>query len=728
MAIQIRNRKVLLALIFLGLILLALYPPVSEKTRGKFQQQSVSATVLEYGETGKILKNIGAMYPIENQQKEFAYHQNVLDVIDRAKRDRKKWLQISPYRQYRATGMFCYFEMQSTEDQVPFIVSQRKQDEWKAIESFSLSAGREVYPFFLDIEKEQFKLDFYFRNKFEDIKVRTIVFLKPGYQPIVYYDPLSYLNFLDEVERTNYAVESDSFRILPNKKGTHYKVSLSFKKNGLPGISKFQKKEGRTRVQNTTRANHPLLSQQVLSGESLLDMSLEGLPVLAIDVQEEDLLSEEYGILKNFNGHGREWERLAHVRFHRDGKMVLDTFSGLRLQGGEPSRKQGLLNFRILFRDEYGESFIESKLVFPETTGTIKRLAIKKSDWEEWPLNSPIAYDIARQVGALAPPTELVRFYLNGDEKGLYYLVPHLGEKQVELMFPDKDLLYYRYRGTHHDADQHFLLEDFWFRFSKAETINEEFADQFFDLDNQLAHLFSIIFNGTGDFCQGLILKDTAPDSKMFWYMWDVDHSFINLNADIHSKSSSFERWEKEPSVGTFFQIVEKVGEDCPRVYLFKMLINEDQQFRKKALASLIAVLNHRLPDTYLIDLLWKYWSKLESVQYPHRQAYIERLSTFFRHRKSFLVEEINALGTTSPLTLCEITSPHYPFRVDNYQKTGNYTGYHFTDQPLEILVEDVPENTTIYINDQAIDSNPYLYPVSSDQDCRVRIETHANG
>ena len=714
--------KTIPILVALGCLFLAIFPPISDEKREKFQQSTVPASLLEFGETGKILKQIEAVYPIENKKSGIKEHQNVREVIERADEDRKKWLTMGPHQGYRDSGIFCYFEMSSEEERIPLIISKSDQGTWKKIKSLPIRSGRDIHAFFLDLNQENITLDFFFRNTKKEIKIRTIVLHQPKYHPLVYYDPISYMKFLRKAEKSKYKVGSDSVVILPSDRGTHLKVDLSFKNKGVEGISKYQKKQGKSRIEITTREYHPLLDSLSLGDQELQRKSIAGLPTLAIDISEQDLFSNEYGILKNYAGHGRDWERLSYVRYFRDGEQILNTFTGLRLHGGDPGRELGLVNFRIYFRDEYGDSSVRQELIFKEKQGLIKRLSVKQSQWEKWPLNSPIAYEIGDHLGALTPTTELVQLYLNGEDKGLYYLVPHLGENQIGLMFPELDLKYFRYRGRQHDADHYFVQADFWYRLSKAETIDKNFADQFFDLENLIAQIITIVFSGTGDFCQGVILKDDIPSGKLFWYMWDMDHSFLDIRVDIDGQSKLHERWEKSPSIDTFFKLQERVGEDCPRSYLFKSLVNFDPSFRYEAISRLISAINHQLTDSYLNELLWRYWNKLDSVAYPHRQEYIGNLSEYFQQRKSFLFKEIETSFPSLTLKECEVISP-IPFTVDGYLKQGGYTGYHLAGQVLNIDIQRGGQDTGIYVNDKLLQGQQISHLISEEEDCKLHIQ-----
>ncbi len=718
---RIKTTIVILALV---MIALAFFPPVSEEAKRKFRQQTIPAPFLEYGQTGEILKKLGVVVPVETFGDRADYHENVVDVIDRAKADRDKWVRVESFSAYREQGIFGYFEITSAEKQVPVVISAKVgRADWQRVKTFQLLPDKIVYPFFLDIDADRLQLDLFVRNREHPVTFSTVVFLQPGYQPLAFYDPISYRRLLQRSDRSGFSIGSNSFTLLPSDQGRHHKFPLAFKPEGISGISVFHKKQGRTTTEYAVGNKLISPADRTRDTGRLTEMSRTGLPVLAIDIRDEDLFSEDHGILKNVHGHGREWERIAHVRLVRDGVPVIDTFTGLRLQGGDPGREQGLINFRIFFREEYGESAIPGHLVFPGFDRMLKRVAVKQSEWEDWPLNSPIAYAVSSQIGALAPPTELITLQLNGESLGLYYLVPHLGETQVKRLFPEQELQYFRWRGPLHYTDRLFVYQEFWRRLQEIERLTESEADRYFDLDNLKAHINAIIFNGTGDFCQGLILKDSSPGSKMFWYLWDMDHSYVDVSTEIRTERPYQPRWRKTPDVLGFFKTEEQVPANCPRVHLFRRLVTEDHGFREKALVDLVTTLNHRLPDTYLTELLLIYWQQLERIDYPQRHLFFSRLSEFFRMRKTYLVENINELGFTAPLVECSVTSLHAPFSVAGYRQHDQYTGYHFVDQALEFLIEDVPESATVLVNGRPIDGHTVSYPVSRNEECRVWVD-----
>jgi hypothetical protein len=716
----------LAALVFAILLLCLLtffFPLVSEQTVAKFRQQEVAAPLLDFGETGKILKMLGAIYPVENKDKKEIYSQNVIEVIERAVQERKKLVQVPPYDRYADEGIFCYFELSSEEDNIPLTVSSRSGKEWQVEKFIHLRNNRQVQPFFLDLDGPKFTLDFHLRNTLHPVEIRSIVFLQSGYRPIVFSDPIAYRKFLQRSNSAKYSVGPASFTVLPDDdRGKHHKITLSFKEKWMTNVSSIQKKQGATSVQLTTRENQPLLKALSFTEQELIDLSRANLPIVAIDIAAEDLYSDQFGILKNYDGHGRQWERLAYVRFFRDGQEAFATFTGLRLQGGDPGRAKGLVNFRVFFREEYGRAHVASKLVFPGTSGDLKRFVIKQAEWPDWPMLSPMAYDIARRAGALAPVTEAVELYLNGASLGLYYLAPHLGERQLRELLPDGDYLYYRWRGRVHIADQHFWITDFWQKL-RENPLTKKYAAAHFDLDNLQAHLLSIIFSGTGDYCQGLVLKKHAPGSKVFWYNWDMDHSFVDVEADIFGHPRLQQRWQKAPSFRGLYKSQEGGRRPhCPRVHLFNRLVNEDRQFRQESLENFLSILNHHLTDGYLYQLLWEYFSILETIDYPNRETFIAIVSEFFRHRREFLVGEIEAIAER-PVILCQVTANRYPIKVDGVSQSAQYQGYHFAGSALEISAgQDGPATTGFTVNGQHLSGGPYRFAIEAASACRFDI------
>ncbi len=715
-------------IIFISVVLFlwfffAFFTPGLEKDKVRLQQQTVSSNLLEYGETGKILKKIDAISPIERRSLETP-QQNINDVIKRAKKERKKWLRIEQYVKFKEKGVFCYIEASNKQENTLIAMFQRKDGAWLAEKGLFTDTKREVYPFFFNAKAEKIELRFFFANKLHPLDIRSIVFLKKGFHPIVFYDRISYQHFFRKASSSEYTITPNFFRIHPSSSGLRCKITLSFKAQGMNRFSKFQKKQGRNEVYLTANKNNPILKKITISDNQLKEISKKSIPVLSINTTDEALYSEKTGILKNPDQHGKDWERVAYIRYSRNGNILFKTFSGIRLQGGDPGRLKGLINFRLLFRKKYGKSALKSNVLFPGTKGLIKRLAVKQSEWPDWPLNSPIGYEITRQLGGLAPPTSPLLLYLNGKNLGLYYFVPHLGEKQVECMFPEKDLNYFRWRGTPHNADLSFVTNDFWIKLRSLENdgqLDEKSIREFFDIDNLIANVFAIIFSGTGDFAQGLILKEDSPTGKLFWYQWDMDHSFLNYPADITGEKTNVKRWQKSPHIVSIFNSQERT----PRIHLLRTLIDNDQEFKKKLLRTMLRMLNHNLTDDFLHRIIDDYSKTLDAIRYPNRHIYLKRLKEFLKKRKAFLVKQIKELKILPEIKECIVSSEDILFSVNGFPQKRTYSGYHTVGESLSISLQNANDKKKILVNSEKITGTHFTFSVSEKKDCRIQINQY---
>jgi hypothetical protein len=706
---------VLLAIIALAMLV--------GKERGEvFQQDAVSSRFLEFGETGKILRKINAILPIENKERGKDYFPSPTEIIGKAADERKKWLQLSKFAHYK-DKVFVYIELESDDDNNRLAFFTKKNEEWILEHSIPASKDRTFLAFFIDRDGPKVPIQFAFNNA-STLKIKSAVFLQKGYHPLVFADAIALRRLFSGGVNTRCSAVAGGVTMPTGDAAALFKFKLRFKNKWMTGISKYHKKQGESPIQYTTAKYHPLRDKLHMSDTELRTMSKVTVPVLALEVADEDLYSEKAGILKNFDEHGRDWERMAKVRLYREGQEVINSFTGIRLHGGGPGREKGLINFRIYLRDQYGLQEIPSTALFDRDVGMIKRFAVKQCEWEQWPLNSPVSYDIAHQIGALAPPTELVQLYLNGKHLGLYYIVPSPNEKQLGLSLNDDSLRFYRERSDQHFVNTAFHMQQFWLKFRSIETLTEESASKFFDLENLAGQLFSYIYCGTEDFCQGVVLKSDAPNSRMFWYTWDMDQSFIDVTREVGGIDTGRQRWEKYPSFANFFNPdpdFDGSNELCPRVVLFKSLVNADPEYRQKALSSFLAILNHKLTDEFFTALLAKYEDKLERSGHPYGRQYIANLRDYVQHRKSFLIKNAETYFKTQPFATCEITSNEYPISVDGYEKNSAYEGFHRIGDTL-IIRPPATKPGRWTLNGQPVMQEQAAYRVSGETECKVQL------
>jgi len=718
-----RERKSLFA--FLGALVLCILCATLayfwNTPRNQFQQKTVPSPILAFGETGKILRELGSIYPVENKQWSNRITTNPVEFIRRVSEQKKKWLLLEKYSEFKERGSFGYIEMQSQEPDVHFKIEIKKNGSWVEQVSSQIKSEKFGYSFFVDSNNSTPELRFIFYNKQYPVHIYGIGFLKKGYHPLVFNDRVGFVSLFRDSKTNNISLSSSGAAIEPLSKVQYLTSTLHFQKKRSVGISKYHKKQGNTSIELVATKDHPILGHLLITDHDLATISMAQIPVLSIDIESNDLYSDEFGILTNYDGHGREWERLGYVRYFKNGESVFSNFSGIRLQGGDPGREMGLINFRLYFREEYGKSVIKTDKIFNGSVDELKRLAIKQSQWKKWPLNSPIAYDVSRQAGGLAPPTEMFLLYLNGQNLGLYYMVPHLGEKQVKAMSPEDEYQYFRVRGARHEADWHFF-SSLDTKIKEPEVMDEQYAAQFFDLDNLVKLIFSYVLNATGDYCQGVILRGSTSESKYFWYGWDYDHSYIDVPIEIRKDDiTPRDRWEQPPSFSGF--LLDDRGlkpHRCARVRLFRRLVNEDSNFREKTKHLFASTINHLVTEKFITELLDSYQQILTTINYPGGDEYIGELRNFFAGRIPFLLEEMEEYYPTAPSVTCEVTSDAYPLRVDGYQKTGPYQGYYFPGATVAVASEEKNEIKYWVVNGEKSFKDQIDLTITDDQKCRI--------
>lgn len=706
-----KNSKYILLVLIIAAIACVLFASrYFSDTRVEFQRKSVPSPVLEYGGTGEILRELKLIEPTDSSFARDQRTNNIADIIVEAGKVRKKWLKYPQYAHYKENGIFCYIKLQTNNKEVPTHAACRNGDTWIDINNALARPGDADLGFFFDNQDNEFPLQLEFFNTEDSVSIESITFLRKGFHPIVFFDTISFGN-IDYTKGASGRLEGQ-FLLLEKRKTNTLHMEIDFQEKWKTGISKLLKKQGNTNFQLGTVRNDQKNNDDA-DEQRYLEQSRNGVPIVVISASEENLYSEQYGILKNYANHGSEWERFAHFDYYENGKRVLNDPVGIRLQGGDPGRAKGLINFRIAYREKYGVSSIDGGLLFPGEKFKLKRLAVKRSEWEDWPLNTPIAYKISRQIGSLAPPARFVHFYLNNKSLGIYYIVPHLAERQIKEFYPEADMSYYRHRGNNDWVDIEFFQQEFWEWIKSKPSLQVSTAGQMYDLENLSLQLFSFLINGTGDYCQGVVLKDEKCEGPMFWYTWDMDWSYVDVWTEKKHYGSPGPRWMQSPRVETFFQPENGNTHYCPRVHLFRRLVNEDPGYMHNSQHLLLDVLLHRLDDQKINVVLYEAWRALEAVHQEYTQQYIAALSEFFLNRRYYLVQRMRAVFQDE-IPVYTINKARHPLIVDGYTKTGLYEGAAFTDQIVTVALSN-DEGFRYWLVDKKIIKDKELHLSFSD-------------
>jgi formylglycine-generating enzyme required for sulfatase activity len=400
-----------------------------------------------------------------------------------------------------------------------------------------------------------------------------------------------------------------------------------------------------------------------------------GWPVLSLALDEADLNDPATGLLPNKLKHGMEWEREASVSYFKDGRLVFASGVGARIHGGS-SRINALRNgFRLYFRRKYGLREVPRGALFSPDAQPVRRLIVhddvrQDSDARYWHFVNPLAYDIARAMGAVAPETQPVRFFVNGTYYGPFVLTERFDE---------------RYFAAHWGYDDILLSQDemnkLWDWVMGIRPLTMKKVSEQIDIDNLTRWFLAVAFCATRDAYQGpgQFLDQTRQSGGWFWVNWDMDQSFRDWNLDSYQ------------------YLLERVGEERrgrnraeTRAVVLTHLIAEDAEYRAYFKRVVQKVLNHEVTEAFLQDR-YKYYSDTAArLRVPHTD-YLPRLRTFLERRRAFFRLITEQWLNSEPGQPVTITAPEgVALTIEGERVENGYSGLYFPD--LSTVVEVAPD------------------------------------
>ena len=417
-----------------------------------------------------------------------------------------------------------------------------------------------------------------------------------------------------------------------------------------------------------------------------------GWPLLAVNIDPDDLFGSKWGIFRYFMGHGREWERPAAMAYYMDGRQVFATRAGLRLHGGMSRAPDQVHSVRLHFREEYGAAEFKRGLLFGPESEPIRRLVVK-ADWpHHYPYVGLLAYDMAERIGCIVPHTQPVLFVLNGQlQTNLYFLAEHVGRAAWANRVGHEDFLMYVMKGVRESESFQAYAGFHRWSLKTPEPLDLAEVEKRVDLDNLSAYILAIAYGGATDGVQGAALFDPREDRPRWKYItWDLDHSFW----DVYRDRSVRDPWLKES-----WEHVYKLRSDPnyslwrnrgdARSMIFTRLMNHSPVYHARFLRYTIDMLNHRLTETFFSGRIARYEELARSFGYTDF-AFAADYREFVRRRPALLREGLQRLFNPGPVRRVEVQVPAgTPLRIDGFEETGPYVGYYFEGQTLEIAAAD---------------------------------------
>lgn len=414
-----------------------------------------------------------------------------------------------------------------------------------------------------------------------------------------------------------------------------------------------------------------------------------GWPILSIVADNKYLYDPEMGIIANREKKGRLWERKARVSLIEKGQVVFSSAAGLRIHGGKRRTIKPYNSFRLYFRNEYGVESLPDDLLFDNNKIPIRTLVVHTTDWPpKHPLNNPLAYDVARRIGCLAPQTRLVEIYLNNQSLGMGYVTEHFSRKQWQYHLGHKEFAFYKFRGNLSEKDKRMYVNVFWKHTTNRDPLTFKKVGDEIDLDNMSRQIFAWAFCGTTDYCQGVGVFDyQKPKAKLFWLTWDMDHSFYDIGAA--RKVLSRKNWQ-QPAFKMFYF---KGRHKCGRPKLFSRLMDESPEYRDFYINLITGLLNHRLTREYLLSRVSYYKKMLNDFGSPHSE-YIVMLQEFMNNRPDFMRKDmVHYFKLKGPYQVNLLAPADKEFVIDGYSEPGSYRGEYFSGYPCTIHVKENSKN-----------------------------------
>lgn len=397
---------------------------------------------------------------------------------------------------------------------------------------------------------------------------------------------------------------------------------------------------------------------------------VRGLPLMSIYLKPGDLKT----LLDNKMEHGRKWERTGSVSYFDGGRLRFAGEAGVRVHGGGSRITSPRQGFRLFFRRRYGTLQFAPGVLFPPESDPLKRLVVHNDvradpDGTRWHLVNPLAYDLARRVGGITPETKPARFFLNGEDQGLYVLTEHFDDEYFDAHMPGR-------RVTMELADMEALRDTL----ERIRPLTMDAVAAHIDIDNLTSWFLAVVFAATRDAYQGpgQFLDEDRARGGWFWITWDMDQSFRTWDLD------------------SFQYLLERIGQrprgrrpSEPRAFVLTTLIAEDPRFREYLARRVDTMLNHQLTRAFVEERRAHYASTALQFGVPDTR-YLERQREFLEKRPGFVRAIAEQWLSTAPGIPVSVSRPGGgALQVDGFEKGAGYDGTYFPGREVVIRVPD---------------------------------------
>ncbi|OUR71080.1 hypothetical protein A9Q78_10695 [Methylophaga sp. 41_12_T18] len=364
-------------------------------------------------------------------------------------------------------------------------------------------------------------------------------------------------------------------------------------------LSEFSERGARF-IGNSPDNYSQLLESHFPKKDKLDVVSLSG-NVASLTISNSNLYGARHGLLSNATKKGLAWERPGLFTFYHDGELVFQSRVGVRIHGGEYSRRvdSDSLGFRLYFRPGFGSDNISAAKVWPEVPGSISSMVMKISTNN---LRNAMNMEISRRAGAMAPHVAPAQFFMNGQawHQDTVLLMEHISRDFLDKHYGHSDFVFHRYKNddTKYSPGPYLdlltQLKDRQSRLTFSELAQEVDVNTLFAqyATNMLAEIYD-------SFQGGILLDKRTVNAKWTFVSWDMEGGFRSSWGCQMTVDQCPENMK-----GYFKHLGNKWGLLRESIW---QRFRSDDEFRRAFTHYLAQLFRHQITDKWITDLTKHY-------------------------------------------------------------------------------------------------------------------------
>ena len=332
---------------------------------------------------------------------------------------------------------------------------------------------------------------------------------------------------------------------------------------------------------------------------------------------------------------GPSSEQPAWMTLFADGKEVAISPVGVRIQGNYTRPRKPERSYQLLFHRAYGANPQQARNFGWDHDGRVTRVILARDTRSRagvpWRFLNPLAFDIARRLGAVAPETAPAMVFVNGRKLGLFFLTERPGDDFLERHYGHKDFMVVDTKRMEFPNGMRPLYEQLLVKSKTVRSASE--IESMVDLDNLMRWAISIGFCGNEDEFQGLLVRALGiGGARWQWINWDMDHSFVyQPHAPIVHQSNKLR------------SLLLTGHRREPRRTFLRRLWRYDPSIRPRMKALVTETLDERVTDAFLAERLAHY-RRIADEYGVEDKAYLPLLEAFVSTRRQVFRQQFDAL------------------------------------------------------------------------------------